>query len=180
MTFKPSRRRVSSYGRYRGHKSTLDRRLYPGGVSTPPRAQLLLVQGPDGTGYALASNTRYTTTGWIKENPTRQILLVVYRGGTPCLLSRDGAARPAGAPFRATSTVPPATSEAGVHVAVEADDAAKVVFRAYLLVARRRAAPSKASKARQPSGRLAPASHRAGPNELTLARRAGLGEVVPI
>ena len=36
---------------------------------------------PDGTGYALASNTRYTTTGWIKENPTRQILLVVYRGG---------------------------------------------------------------------------------------------------
>ena len=36
VTFKPSRRRVSSYGRYRGHKSTLDRRLYPGGVSTPP------------------------------------------------------------------------------------------------------------------------------------------------
>jgi hypothetical protein len=53
----------------------------PGGVSTPPRARLLLVQGPDGAGYALASNTTYATTGWIKENPTRQILLVVYRGG---------------------------------------------------------------------------------------------------
>jgi hypothetical protein len=52
--------------------------------------------------------------------------------GTPRLLSRDGAVRPAGAPFRATSTVPPATSEAGVYVAVEADGAAKVVFRAYL------------------------------------------------